>query len=212
MPAYRRPRRTSRPVNAAASSTIQRIGRSASPDRLGVAARPADRRARRVDVGHRGRRRRPSRASPGPCTRRGAGPRAPRPTSVRAATCVPQPRQHRRVLREEPDLARLGRAQLEGQRRRSRSATAGAPRRRRSSRGRGRSAGRPSRQASGSRARPERRRQRPVDHPGRRTVRAAPPPPTSSRRWPSARQGAVPGATSWYRSGRAADSARPTGP
>ena len=87
----------------------------AQPGPVGVGARPRDGRPRRVDVGH-----------GGPRRGHGQGREARVREQVEDGGCVTavrdpggdplaQPRQHRGVLREEPDLARLGRAQLEGQ-------------------------------------------------------------------------------------------------
>ncbi len=114
-PAYRRPRRTSRSVKARASSTIQRIGPLGEPGQLGVPAGPGDRRARGVHVGDRptrgGHRERGQARVREQVQDRRRGARPHGPPRDRVA----QPGQHRRVLREEPDLARVGRSQLEAQ-------------------------------------------------------------------------------------------------
>ncbi len=81
-----------------------------------VAPGPGDRRPGRVDMDDRRARPRPGRASRAPWPRTGAGRRArrrPTPAPERRPDSIAQPRQHRRVLREDAELASLRRSQLE---------------------------------------------------------------------------------------------------
>ena len=81
----------------AASSTIQRIGRSASPRPLRVPPRPRDRRPGASTWRHR-RRPGPRSASRAPCTRTGSAP----PALVRGGHALREPRPVRCLLREQP--------------------------------------------------------------------------------------------------------------